>query len=874
MAASAAGLSPVSDPSPAVNPQFILLGDSITQNSTVSLQAYLATQYTRRFDVINRGYSGYTAPLGLRAIQKFLPKSHTIQRPDVPPVRLLTLWYGANDACAPGGAGNQHVPLDEYVASLEAITRYQVLEAQKTAIVILTPPPVDEHQFDEVNPRTAARTAEYAAACRQVAHRLGHPLVDVWKLFMAEAGFDGLTQQDALPGSKAGPPSSVLRELLWDGLHLSIKGYRLVFEELMRGWHVVHDDPDFAYEKFAADSQLCQEGAVLAVAALPPSKFQRRGVQQGRVTLPGTVSLAMPAIAQRCGACRAWVVAPVASVSPAYPFSSLLIGPFVRRADGFARLEIQCTSERVMPKRGRKARGPATEGSEEPVQIYRVVERLRPLQILHHYDEDDLLRPKSCSLSMETASLLLDHFYNSPNREFHTRIVRRRYLLHPTSPRVTSPLLLLTILTMACFMSSTGDRLPIPSYHRVEFLSLRRFLLSRVGALFDKETLPDSRASVDVTITAFMLTMISTSDPSLEASVPHWVAVLKFKMQQLQIIMHEFKGSTEDVEEYRRLCWATYIMDRHSAFSFNLQPQLPEADSSLIPRPCADAIWEQDEDLPHDLHSHHLPQDTPREYEVSSVDLFGLLIPISRILGEIMDYHAFRQSPLLGKERDVLDRVRGKIEDHLQSWYASFRRFATGDLCQVSLPNYNLVDPFQHPTVAYYALHLYHCMHILLFSRMDALQMYNDLEWQSSPGFIAAGEQAMSCANVARHIVIVDPKLDFMCRYFGTYLLQSSFIFLILAQKLGNHADNVVLGTCVVNLKVLELFVGLTNMDYQKGFAQLLRQTIARAMPDQNFETDGGSPWSDNEASYQNHVDFELSRYRWVPGFRGLWTVD
>lgn len=105
---------------------------------------------------------------------------------------------------------------------------------------------------------------------------------------------------------------------------------------------------------------------------------------------------------------------------------------------------------------------------------------------------------------------------------------------------------------MSCFMSTSSDRLPIPSYHRVEFLSLRRFLLSRVVALFDKQSQPDSRASVDVTITAFMLTMISTSDPSLEGSVPHWVSVLKFKMQQLQIIMHDFHGSVEDVEEYRR----------------------------------------------------------------------------------------------------------------------------------------------------------------------------------------------------------------------------------------------------------------------------------------------------------------------------------
>lgn len=71
-------------------------------------------------------------------------------------------------------------------------------------------------------------------------------------------------------------------------------------------------------------------------------------------------------------------------------------------------------------------------------------------------------------------------------------------------------------------------------------------------------------------------------------------------------------------------------MDRHSAFSFNLRPQLLEPDCSLIPRPCTDAIWEQDDDLPFDAHSHQLPQEGALDYKISSVDLFGLLIPISR----------------------------------------------------------------------------------------------------------------------------------------------------------------------------------------------------------------------------------------------------
>jgi hypothetical protein len=71
-------------------------------------------------------------------------------------------------------------------------------------------------------------------------------------------------------------------------------------------------------------------------------------------------------------------------------------------------------------------------------------------------------------------------------------------------------------------------------------------------------------------------------------------------------------------------------MDRHSAFSFNLAPQLPEADCSLIPMPCADAIWEQHEDLPADSRGSQVVQESYNAYDVLSIDLFGLLIPISR----------------------------------------------------------------------------------------------------------------------------------------------------------------------------------------------------------------------------------------------------
>jgi hypothetical protein len=120
--------------------------------------------------------------------------------------------------------------------------------------------------------------------------------------------------------------------------------------------------------------------------------------------------------------------------------------------------------------------------------------------------------------------------------------------------------------------------------------------------------------------------------------------------------------------------------------------------------------------------------------------------------------------------------------------------------------------------------------------------------------------------------------LDFMYRYFGTYLLQSSFIFLILAQKLGKQADDLILDTCTANLNMLELFNRVTNIDYQKSFANLLRQTINRTMPERQTDiavaTDGGQDCFQNDSSYEDLLRSELSRYRWTEGYRGLWIAD
>ena len=77
--------------------------------------------------------------------------------------------------------------------------------------------------------RTAANTAIYAAACREIACGLEIPVLDLWSIFMKKTGWKA---GDPLIGSLDAPKSKVLAELLIDGLHFSTKAYAIVYEEL------------------------------------------------------------------------------------------------------------------------------------------------------------------------------------------------------------------------------------------------------------------------------------------------------------------------------------------------------------------------------------------------------------------------------------------------------------------------------------------------------------------------------------------------------------------------------------------------------------------------------------------------------------------
>lgn len=144
------------------------------------------------------------------------------------------MFFGANDAVLP--PYQQHVPLDQYKSNLQKILAYPATQGQNPKILVLTPPPVNEHQLQAFDAekgfqspsRTAENTKVYADACREVATAAGHPVVDVWTAIMTAAGWK---PGQPLVGSKDQPPNGHLASFFTDGRRLfSTDGPRLTQE--------------------------------------------------------------------------------------------------------------------------------------------------------------------------------------------------------------------------------------------------------------------------------------------------------------------------------------------------------------------------------------------------------------------------------------------------------------------------------------------------------------------------------------------------------------------------------------------------------------------------------------------------------------------
>lgn len=201
----------------------MLFGDSITQQSFRSggWGAALADIYSRKVDVVLRGYGGYNTRWALLMLNQIFPLGSA-----KPPV-AVTIFFGANDAARLEGTGKrQHVPVEEYKDNLRKIVQHIKSGSPNTLVILITPPPIDVEgrreyarslygdKASETPDRTNEATGVYAKQCVTLANELGLPSVDVWSKMQETEGWQ--------------------KKFLSDGLHLTPEGNAVVFSEVVK----------------------------------------------------------------------------------------------------------------------------------------------------------------------------------------------------------------------------------------------------------------------------------------------------------------------------------------------------------------------------------------------------------------------------------------------------------------------------------------------------------------------------------------------------------------------------------------------------------------------------------------------------------------
>jgi lysophospholipase L1-like esterase len=223
------------EPFAAARGQLVALGDSLTQYgfSPLGWLSLLADHYSRKLDVLNRGYSGYNTTCALYMLQR---SPHLL-----PPSPSLTLiLFGANDS---SNGPWQHVPVSQYVSNLRDICAL-LLSTSSSLVMLVTPPMVDAKAWDAhceaqgkpTGTRSNAQVVHYAQAVRALASELALPLADLHGAMQAREDW---------------------RDLLCDGLHLSEGGNKLLAEVVLGA--IGRDIPQLASSAVLLDAPLWSE---------------------------------------------------------------------------------------------------------------------------------------------------------------------------------------------------------------------------------------------------------------------------------------------------------------------------------------------------------------------------------------------------------------------------------------------------------------------------------------------------------------------------------------------------------------------------------------------------------------------------------------
>lgn len=312
----------------------------------------------------------------------------------------------------------------------------------------------------------------------------------------------------------------------------------------------------------------------------------------------------------------------------------------------------------------------------------------------------------------------------------------------------------------------------------------------------------------------------------------------------------------EEREERRRIWWLVYIVDRHLALCYNRPLFLLDIECEGLLQPMDDTAWQNGEFYPYSTDPNVLASDPsggqqlrPKgpTFECTGHSIFGYFLPLMTILGEIVDLHHARNHPRFGvafRSSREWEEQTAEIVRHLEAYERSLKMFEQrhmrtlgqhgedkaddGMPHDIGTPSVHSVhsvhtsssrmteSDIQTRIVFAYGTHVMHVLHILLTGKWDPINLLDDNDlWISSQGFITATGHAVSAAEAISHILEFDPGLEFMPFFFGIYLLQGSFLLLLIADKLQSEASPSVVKACETIIRAHEACVVTLNTEYQ-----------------------------------------------------------
>ncbi|KAF1927895.1 xylanolytic transcriptional activator [Didymella exigua CBS 183.55] len=326
----------------------------------------------------------------------------------------------------------------------------------------------------------------------------------------------------------------------------------------------------------------------------------------------------------------------------------------------------------------------------------------------------------------------------------------------------------------------------------------------------------------------------------------------------------------EQREERRRMWWLLYTMDRHLALCYNRPLSFTDVECSGLLQPYDDHVWQSGDFFENSAQS--LPDSTFRRrgpaFECAGHSIFEFFLPLMTILGEIVDLTHARNHPRFGTKTDWDDYGK-EISQRLDAYGRSLQEMQQRTVLENSTDAHDsapsgatsgTTNPLSQESIMHarivvtYGTYLMHTLHVLLNGKWDPISLLDDNDlWISSQSFVTATGHAVSAAEALNDILELDPDLSFMPFFFGIYLLQGSFLLLLIADKLQGEASPNIVRACEVIVRAHEACIVTLNTEYQRNFRNImlsaLQQMRGRGM----------------QASVERRREM-LSLYRWGDG--------